>query len=154
MNKKFLMLVGTICGGVVILSLLLLPFLTMDKTSLRAINSPSGGFVLIFAWLAGGCAAALFLKLNARVGLSDQASRIGSLVGFKLLAFFLLAMLIDGPWRGSFGFGFWLAFIASLVGAFAIYLTFNPALAEKIASAAKSDDDAPGDATAETPKDA
>jgi len=154
MNKKFLMLVGTICGAVVILSLLLFAFISYDKSYDRVINTLSGGFILMFAWLAGGCAAMLFLKLNARVGLSDQACRIGSLVGFKLLAFFLLAMLIDGcPRGGSWGIGFWLAFLASLVGAFAVYLTFNPALAERIANATKSDD-TPGDAPAETPKDA
>ncbi len=148
MNKKFLMLVGTICGGVVILSLLLLPLVSYEGGSARVITAPNGGFILMFAWLAGGCAAMLFLKLNVRIGLGDQAARIGSLVGFKLLAFFLIALLIEGPGHGSWGIGFWLAFIASLVGAFAVYLTFNPVLAERIAKAAKSEDE-----PAEAPKD-
>ena len=139
MNQKFLMMVGTICGAVVILSLLLLPFVTSDGGSMRVIQATSGGFILMFGWIAGGCAAMLFLKLNARIGMSDQACRIGSLLGFKLLAFFLIAYLIDGTGRGSWGIGFWLAFLASIVGAFSVYLTFNEKLAKKLAEATKGD---------------
>jgi hypothetical protein len=139
MNQKFLMMVGTICGAVVILSLLLLPFVTWEGGSARVVGASSGGFVLMFAWIAGGCAAMLFLKLNARIGMSDQACRIGSLVGFKMLAFFLIAHLIDGSKNGSWGVGFWLAFLASLVGAFFVYLTFNEKLAQKLAEATKGD---------------
>jgi len=139
MNQKFLMMIGTICGAVVILSLLVLPLVTYDGGSSRVIQAPSGGFILMFGWIAGGCAAMLFLKLNARIGMSDDACRIGSLVGFKMLAFFLIAYLIDGSGRGSWGIGFWLAFLASIVGAFFVYLTFNAKLAQKIADATKGD---------------
>ncbi len=140
MNNKFLMMVGTICGGVVILSLLILPMMVDDNSSDRVISLPTGGFVLMFGWLAGGFAAMLFFGMNNRINVGDDACRTGSLIGFKLLAFFLIAMLLEGSRHMSWGIGFWLAFLASIVGSFAVYLTFNPKLAAKIAEAAKSDD--------------
>ena len=151
MNNKFLMLVGTVCGAVVILALLILPLVTWGEGdssgSSRVIKHGAGGFILMFGWLAGGFAAMLFLGMNDRIGMSDQSCRVGSLIGFKMLGFFLIALLIDGSGHGGWGIGFWLALIASIIGAFAVYLTFNPNLAAKIADAAKSDD---GDKPAES----
>jgi hypothetical protein len=151
MDRKFLMTVSAIAGATVIVALVLFPLESMsmgDKTrSIRAIQYPTGGFLLVFAWLAGGFAAMLFLKLNDRIGLSEQTCRVLSFAGFKLAGFFFLAMLIGGTnYENGWGFGYWLAFIASIVGAFAIYLTFNPALAQRIAEKAREatkSDDAP-----------
>lgn len=160
MDRRFLMMVAAIAGLTMIVSLLVftLESQTMGDESrgMHAVQYPNGGFLLVFAWLGGGFAAMLFLKMNERIGLSEQNCRLLSLIGFKLAGFFFLAVLIAGTrWDDGWDFGFWLAFIASVVGAFAIYLTFNPALAKRIADAAKEkmDDKADDKANADTPSD-
>jgi len=151
MDRKFLMMVGAIAGLTMIVALLVftLESQTMGDESrgMHAVQYPNGGFLLVFAWLGGGFAAMLFLKLNERIGLTEQVCRVLSLVGFKLAGFFFLAILIAGTrWDGGWDFGFWLAFVASIVGALAVYLTFNPALAKRIADAAKEKTSSDGDA--------
>jgi hypothetical protein len=140
MNRTFLMMVATICGLAMVVSLLLFPLLTWGKgdnsVSVRVIEAPIGGVLLLVVWVAAGFAALSFLKKLHLFGLSDAQHRAVSFLGFKLSSFLLLALLIAGPSReGSYSIGFWLAFIASIVGTFAVYLTFNAALAEKIAAA-------------------
>ncbi|MDJ0521800.1 MAG: hypothetical protein QNJ90_06965 [Planctomycetota bacterium] len=153
MNQKFLTMVATICGLVMVAALLIFPLVTWGEGdhsgSARAISAPSGSFLLMFTWLAVGFAGFVFLNKTKVIGIGENACRMFSLLGFKLAAFFFIAMLIDGANRGSWGIGFWLGFIASVIGAFAIYLTFNPDLAAKIADAAKSDDNG-GDKPAES----
>ena len=151
MNRTFLTMVATLCGLVMVASLLLFPLATWGEGdsagSIRAVEAEIGGFLLLLTWVAAGFAALAFLKKTHVIGISEERHMAVSFLGFKLSAFFLLALLIAGARHGSWGIGFWLAFIASIVGSFAVYLTFNPALAEKIAAAAKqeekpSDDDA------------
>ncbi len=142
MDRRFLLMIATIAGLTMIVALLVFTLESWGEGEhaggAHAVQYPSGGFLLIAAWLGGGFAAALFLKMNDRINLSEQACRMASLVGFKLAGFFLIAFLVSGTERGGgWNFGFWLAFIASVVGAFAVYLTFNPALAKRIADAAK-----------------
>lgn len=143
MNRKFLIMVATICGLAMVISLLLLPILTYGSgehsQSVRAIMAPAGGFVLLFAWIAAGFGALVFFKKTDILGMNEARHMAISFLGYKLTMFFLIALLIEGPMReGSWGVGFWLAFIAGLVGTLAVFLTFNPALAQKLADAAKS----------------
>jgi hypothetical protein len=141
MNRKSLVLVAAICGLVLVLALLLFPITSTtfgDETrTSRAIEGETGPFLLIFAWLACGFAAIVLLGKADYIGIGDDKGRMLSLLGFKLAGFFFLAHLIAGNGEHvSWGFGFWLGFIASIVGAIAMYLTFNPALAAKIAEKA------------------
>ena len=142
MNRRFLCMVGTIAGLVMVVSLLLLPMVTWGKGdasgSAHAIENTPGAFVMLFSWIACGFAAFVLLKRSDLLGIGESTSLLLSLVGFKLAAFFLLAMLIAGAGHGSYSVGFWIAFLASIVGAFAIYLTFNPDLAKRIADATQS----------------
>jgi hypothetical protein len=145
MNKKFLIMIATICGLAMVVALLLLPIATWGKDeytgSGRAIEMPNGGLLLLFTWVATGFSALVFFKKLHVIGLTEERHMAVSFLGFKLVSFFLLAMLIAGPLRdGSYSIGYWLAFIASIVGTFAVYLTFNPVLAEKIAAAAKQEE--------------
>jgi hypothetical protein len=141
MNRTFLMMVATISGLVMVVSLVLFPLIAWGKGdasgSARAIEAPIGGVLLLVTWLAAGFAGLSFLKKLHLIGLTDAQHRTVSFLGFKLSSFLLLALLIAGANHGSFSLGFWLAFIASIIGTFAVYLTFNAELAEKIATATK-----------------
>lgn len=147
MNRKLLMMIGTLCGLVAVASLLIFPLMTYEMGketgSIRAVETPIGGFLLLAAWIAAGFAALAFLKKTHVLAMSEASHMGVSFLGFKLSTFFLLALLIAGSSRGSWGVGFWFAFIASIVGTFAVYLTFNPALAAKIAAATKQDETKP-----------
>ena len=144
MNRTFLMMVAMICGLVMVASLLLFPLAAWGKGeasgSIRAIETSIGGILLLVTWLAAGFAALSFLKKLHLIGITDAQHRAVAFLGFKLSSFFLLALLIAGARNGGFSLGFWLAFIASIVGTFAVYLTFNAELAEKIAAATKQED--------------
>jgi hypothetical protein len=159
MDRRFLLMVSAISGGVMIVALLLLPVESWGDGELagswHAVQYPTGGFLLIFTWLAGGFSTAVMFKMNERVGLSEYTCRLISLLGFKLAGFFLLAMLIGGTLRGGgFGAGYWLAFIAAIVGALSLYLTFNEKLAQRIADAAKEKGAGAGDEKGDAPADA
>jgi hypothetical protein len=143
MNRKTLVMVATLAGLVMMVALLIFPIAVTkmgDKSmSTRAIEGGSGPWLLLFSWIACGFCALVCLKKADYIGLAEDRCRMLSLLGFKLGAFFFLALLIAGT-RGdstSWGFGFWLGFVASIVGAFTVYLTFNEKLAQKIASKAK-----------------
>jgi len=146
MNRKFLIMLTTICGLVMVASLLFFPLATWGEGdhsgSARAVQIEIGGFLLLLTWVAAGFAALAFFKKTHVIGMSEERHLAVSFLGFKLSAFFLLALLIAGAQTGSWGVGFWFAFIASIFGSFSVYLTFNPALAEKIAAAAKQDEKA------------
>ncbi len=151
MNRKFLTMVATICGLVMVVSLLVLPATTWGKGdhsgSARVISMPIGGFLLLSAWIAAAFAALSTFGKTHIVGMSDEKHCAVSFLGFKLAGLFLIAVLIQGAGGEdvSWGVGFWFALLADIVGVLALYLTFNPALAKKIADAAKSDDDSGGD---------
>ena len=144
MNRKFLIMLGTLCGLAMVASLLIFPLATWGEDkfagSARAIEMPNGGILLLMTWIAAGFASLAFFKKTHVLGVSEERHLAVSFLGFKLSVFFMLALLIAGAGRGNWGFGFWLAFIAGIVGTFAVYLTFNPALAEKIAAATKQED--------------
>ena len=158
MNRATFVMIATICGLVMVIALLLLPIaVTSSKdfsASSRAIEGGTGPWLLLFSWFAFGFSALVMLKKADYLGVGNDKARMLSLVGFKLAGFFFLAHLIAGT-RGentNWGAGFWLAFIASIVGVFVTYLTFNEKLAQKIANAAKEmrsgDDAKPGDTPA------
>lgn len=161
MSRRFLLMVATIAGLAMLAALVLFPLVTVDigkKTiSSRAVEGGTGPWLLVFAWIACAFAALVFLKKADYIGIAEAKCRMLSLLGFKLSGFFYIALLVAGH-RGDeagWGFGFWLAFLASIVGAFAIYLTFNEKLAQKLAEKAKdvssgSSDKPQGDA-ASTP---
>lgn len=157
MDRKTLILIGTICSLVVLGSLLLFPIATWGEgeraDSARAISHDAGPFLLLFAWFAAAFSGLVCWNKTHILGLSDKRHLAISFLAFKLTCFFFLALLIDGPGRESvsWGVGFWFAFIAALAGTMAVFLTFNPELAKRLAEVAKSDDapasdDAGGDA--------
>jgi hypothetical protein len=141
-NRHLLVTVATIAGLVAIVALLLLPLVTVGtgehSHSARAIEAESGTFFLLFGWIAAAFAAFVLFRKTDLIGMSESACLLLSLLGFKLLAFFSLARLIAGSGPGRFGMGFWFAFLASVVGALAVYLTFNPALAQRLAAATQA----------------
>jgi hypothetical protein len=150
MDRKFLVLVAFVCGLVVVGALLVLPAYVWDLATAgnvsasraeRAIEHPTGGFVLLFGWLAAGLTGLVFMNKADILRMSEERHLSLAFLAFKLLAFFLLAWLIAGAPRGNFGIGYWLAFLASFLGTFAVYLTMNPALAQRIADATKAQDE-------------
>ena len=171
MHPKFLTLVATIAGGMMLLALLMLPFEVMDmpgKTpdrTLHAVELPGGVLMLLAAWLATAFAMFVQFRSLLDVGLSDRTCRLLSLLAFKLAGFLWIASLFGGTrFDGDdarHGFGFWLSFPAAFVGALALYLTFNAALSKTIAKKAEemgagtlpladdetADDEKPDDAT-------
>lgn len=150
MDRKFLVMVAAIAGLTALGALAILPIVS----DVHAVQQSVGCFLLLFVWFGGGFATILWWNLHGRIGVDEHTCRILSFVGFKLAGFFFLALMIAGTGGPGWAFGFWLAFLASAVGAFAIYLTFNPALAQRLADAAKektAPKDEPADAAADEP---
>jgi hypothetical protein len=143
MSRRFLLMVSTIAGLAMLAALVLFPLMTMtrgdESESRRAIEGDTGPWLLLFSWFACAFAALVFLKKADYIGIAENRCRMFSLLGYKLAGFFFLALLIAGTphEKASWGFGFWLGFIASIVGSFAMYLTFNEKLAQKLADKAK-----------------
>lgn len=143
MNRRTLVLGAAICGLVLVVALLLFPLVVItigdESEGRRAIEGNTGPFLLLFAWMGFGFAAMSFVGKADYLGIGDERARILSLLGFKLGGFFFLAHLIagNGGERAGWGMGFWLGFLASIAGAFVIYLTFNPALAQRLSDAAR-----------------
>lgn len=151
MNRRTLVLVSTIAGFVLLAALVLFPMMTMtmgDETdSRRAIEGGNGPWLLLFGWVAAGFSALVLMNKADYIGVPEAKSRMLSFLGYKLFAFFAIAILIAGTphEKASWGAGFWIAFLASIVGAAATYLTFNEALARKIADKAKEMKEGSGD---------
>ncbi len=163
MHPKFLTLVATIAGGMLLLALLILPFETVDMPgdmadrTIRAIELPAGVALLVAGWLATAFAMFVQFRKLLDTGLKDRTCRILSLLAFKLFGFLWIASLFGGTRGGedgSHGAAFWLSFPAAIVGALAMYLTFNADLSKTIAKKAQEagvgtlpiadeDDDAP-----------
>lgn len=143
MNRRTLVFAATICGLVLVIALLLLPLVVVSmgdqSEGRRAIEGGTGPFFLLFAWMACGFAGLTLLGKADYIGLGEERACMLSFLGFKLAAFFFLAHLIAGTGGGrvSWGAGFWIGFLASLAGAFVVYLTFNPALAKRLSDAAR-----------------
>lgn len=143
MSRRTLVLAATVCGLVLVLALLLLPLVVVSigdrSESARAIEGGTGPFLLLFAWMGFGFAALTLLGKADYIGVGEERASMLSLLGFKLAGFFFLAHLIagNGGKHASWGGGFWLGFLASIVGAFLIYLTFNPKLARRLSDAAR-----------------
>lgn len=151
MNRSVLILVAFVCGLAALVSLLLLPLISRDGASLRAVNQGAGLFMILFAFGAALHMFAAFFKLTARLGVTEGQAMLRSMLCFKLVAMLGLALLIDGPKQyggdPSWGVGFWLAWLASLIGGFGLFLAENPEVARKLAEAAaatKGDGGAPG----------
>ena len=157
MSRRMLIMVATIAGFVLLAALLLFPMMTMklgDETdSRRAIQDVAGPWLLLFGWIACAFSALVFFGKADYIGVPESKSRMLSFLGYKLYGFFALALLIAGTphEKASWGFGFWLAFLAAIVGALAVYLTFNPGLAQKIADKAKEMKDGAGEDAAGPP---
>ena len=149
MNRSFLVLVATACGLAMAVALLVFPIVTWgsgdSSRSNRAVEHTAGVFLLLATWVAAGFASLVFFKKTHLLGMSDDKHLAISFLGFKLAMFFIVALLIAGSGHGSWGVGFWLALLAGLVGTTAVFLTFNPALAKKIADATRADNDLPKD---------
>ncbi|MDA1195152.1 MAG: hypothetical protein O2894_08195 [Planctomycetota bacterium] len=143
MNQRTLVWAATIAGFVMLGALVLFPLVVTkvgDKShSVRAIETEVGHWLLLFGWVACGFSALVSFGKAEYIGVAEDKSRMLSFLGYKLSGFFYIALLIAGAGgeHTSYGFGFWLAFLASLAGGFAAYLTFNPALAQKLADKAK-----------------
>lgn len=147
MNRQALTLAAAISGGLMMLALVMLPFLWADAgnedITFRAAHVPAGVAILIVAWIAGAFALAVQFRERFDIGVPDRPCRVISLLAFKLVGFLCLAVLFSGnpmggPGKGGTTIGFWLTFIASVVGAFAMYLTFNPTLRKTIAKQVES----------------
>lgn len=143
MNRRLLILTATVAGFVLLAALVFFSLATRtfgDETqTTKAVEMPQGMWLLLFGWIATGFAALVCFGKADYIGVPEAKSRMMSFLGFKLYAFFALAMLIgvDHGEKAGWGFGFWLALLASFVGAGAIYLTFNEGLAQKLADKAK-----------------
>ena len=143
MNQKTLVLVATIAGFVLLAALVFLPLSTMShgdmSRSTHAIEAPQGAWLLLFGWIAAGFSALVCFGKADYIGVPEAKSRMLSFLGYKLYGFFAIAMLIgiDMGEHAGFGSGFWIAFLAAIVGAGAVYLTFNEKLAQKLADKAK-----------------
>ncbi len=148
MNRSVLILVAFVCGLAALVSLLLFPLVSFEGGSSRAINGGAVGvFMILFAFGAALHMFAAFFKLTARLGVTEGQAMLRSMLCFKLVAMLGLALLIDGSGRGTWGVGFWLAWLASLIGGFGLFLAENPEVARKLAEAAaatKGDGGAPG----------
>ena len=145
MHPKFLTLVATIAGGMLLLALLVLPFETIDMPrdmadrTIRAIELPNGVMLLVAGWLATAFAAFVQFRKLLDIDLKDRTCRLLSLLAFKLFGFLWIASLFGGTRGGedgAHGAAFWLSFPAAFVGALAMYLTFNAKLSETIAKKA------------------
>lgn len=136
MNRSLLTMVAFVCGLAALVSLLVFPIITSEHRSARAVNADAGLFMILFAFGAAMHMAAIFFKMTAKLGVSEGTAMLRSMILFKLVAMLGLALLIDGPSGASWGVGFWLAWIASIVGALSLFLAENPEVARKLAEAA------------------
>jgi multisubunit Na+/H+ antiporter MnhG subunit len=141
MDRKFLLMVAAACGALVLVSILFLPVAGEGEYSRNFISGGTLGIVLLLLGIAvSGTSILLFLGKTHLVG-PDEASVVKSAFGFFALGAFLgLAQVIDGA--DGMKAGFWVYWIACLIGGFAMLLVTNPALAKRIAEAAKEKPDA------------
>ena len=151
MNRKFLLMIAAICGAVVLLSILVLPLASGGKGEASWTHNfiegrMIGVVFMLFGVFAALYSALLFFGKTTVLGMEEGRAQTAALLSFGLAAFFGLAGLIAG--MENLGFGFWLFWLASVVGTFAMLMAAIPALAQKIADAAKAED-APAQAPAE-----
>lgn len=157
MGRRTLVMGASIAGLVLVLALLLFPLVVVKvgdhSQSARAIEGGTGPFLLLFAWMAFGFSALTLLGKADYIGIGEEKACMLSLLGFKLAGFFFLAHLIAGTGskNAGWGLGFWLGFLASIAGAFIVYLTFNPALAKRLSEAARDLREGSSEGNATTP---
>lgn len=136
MDRKLLLTIGAAAGALILVCILFMPMAGKGEYSQNFIESGTIGIVFLLVGIcAAGYAILLFLGKSHFVG-PDEARVVNSAFGFFALGAFLgLAAMIAGT--DGLMIGFWLYWIACLVGGFAMLLTANPALAKKLAEATK-----------------
>lgn len=148
MDRKFLLTVSAACGALILVCILLLPMASHGEMSMHFVQADALGIVFTLVGIAGaGHSILLFLGKAHLLGLEEGRAVNAAFASFALAAFLGLATIVAGT--DGLGIGFWLFWLANLAGGFATLLTANPALARKIAEAAKEKstmrkDDDPG----------
>lgn len=143
MSRKFLLMIAAVCGAVVLLCILILPVESGGQGdaswSRNFIEAHLLGVILmLFGVFAALYSALLYFGKTSVLGMDEGRAQTAALLAYGLGAFFGLAALIAGL-EGT-AVGFWLFWIACLVGTFVMLMTASPALAKRIADAAKSDE--------------